>query len=193
MYKINIKKMVRGVLKSYYQGFQWWFLNCVLCFFPSLRFRIWCLKRMKMQFRGNAIFYEGFHIRCPHKIIIGDGVSIGPRVLLDGRCGLKIGRSVTIGYDAIIWTLNHNYNDINFSGKGAPVEIGDYAWICSRSIILPGVKIGEGAIIASNAVVTHDVEPYTVVAGIPAKPIGKREKKKYDYGYNPNKCVQHVS
>jgi len=59
---------------------------------------------------------------------------------------------------------------------GAPVEIGDYAWVCSRSIILPGVKVGEGAVVACGAVVTKDVEPYTVVGGIPAKKIADRNK-----------------
>lgn len=184
---------IRSLIYSYRNGLQWWFTNCILCYFPSIRFRVWCLKRMGMHFKGNAIFYEGFHIRAPRRITIGNGVSVGPRVLLDGRCGLTIGKSVTIGYEAIIWTLNHDYNDINFSCKGAPVEIGDHAWICSRSIILPGVKIGEGAVVASNAVVTHDVESYTVVAGIPAKPIGKREKKDYSYGYNPKVFSVHIS
>lgn len=184
---------IKSLINSYRNGSRWWFTNCFLCYFPSIRFRIWCLKRMGMLFHGHAIFYEGFHIRSPQKIRIGEGASIGSRVLLDGRCGLTIGKSVSIGYDAIIWTLNHDYNDIHFSVKGAPVEIGDFAWICSRSIILPGVKIGEGAVVASNAVVTHDVEPYTIVAGIPAKPIGKREKKDYCYGYDPSIFSIHIS
>ena len=107
-------------------------------------------------------------------------MNIGPKVLLDGRCGLKIGKSAVIAYEAIIWTLNHDYNDIHFAGKGAPVEIGEYAWICSRSIILPGLKIGKGAV-ASNAVVTKDVPDFAIVGGVPAKIIGYREQKDYDY------------
>ena len=110
-------------------------------------------------------------------------MSIGAKVLLDARCGLTIHRNAVIAYDAIIWTLNHDYNDVHFCSKGAPVEIGAYAWICSRSIVLPGIKIGEGAVVASGAIVTRDVEPWTVVAGRPAKPIGKRENKNYQYGY----------
>lgn len=115
--------------------------------------------------------------------MIENGVSIGPKALLDARCGLTIRRNAVIAYEAIIWTLNHDYNDEHFCGKGAPVEIGPYAWVCSRSVILPGVKIGEGTVIASGAIVTKDVEPWTIVGGIPAKVIGKREQKKYDYGY----------
>ena len=139
----------------------------------------------------NIRFYSGFSVRSPQKLVIEDGVSIGPKVLLDARCGLTIRRNAVIAYEAIIWTLNHDYNDIHFCGKGAPVEIGSYAWICSRAIILPGVKIGEGAIVASGAIVTKDVEPWTVVAGIPAKVIGYRERKNYQYGYCSSNDFEH--
>ncbi len=141
----------------------------------------------------NVRIYGGFHIREPQNIIISDGVSIGPKVLLDGRQGLKIGKSAVIAYEAIIWTLNHDYNDLYFSAKGGPVSIGDYSWICSRSIILPGVTIGEGAVVASGAVVTKDVEPYTIVGGIPAKKIGERVKKDWKYGYDQSIDIDHFN
>lgn len=140
----------------------------------------------------NVKFYDGFSVRNPKGLTIEDGVSIGPKVLLDARCGLTIHKNAVIAYEAIIWTLNHDYNDIYFSGKGASVEIGEYAWICSRSIILPGIKIGEGAVVASGAIVTHDVEPYTIVGGIPAKVIGQREKKDYCYGYKKEMDFNHL-
>ena len=101
--------------------------------------------------------------------------------MLDGRCGLTIGKSAVIAYESIIWTLNHDYNDIHFAAKGGPVNIGEYAWVCSRSIILPGINIGMGAVVASNAVVTKDVPDFAIVAGVPAKIIGYRERKEYDY------------
>ena len=72
------------------------------------------------------------------------------------------------------------------------MDIGAYSWICSRAIILPGVTIGEGAVVASGAVVTKDVEPYTVVAGMPAKVISYRERKNYEYGYNSNNDLEHL-
>ena len=146
---------------------------------------------MGMNLHKDVRFYTGFHIRNPKGITIESGVNIGPNVLLDGRKGLTIGRNAVIAYDAIIWTLNHDYNDIHFCGKGAPVEIGDYAWICSRSIILPGIKIGEGAVVASGAIVTKDVPPYSIAAGVPAKIVGQRERKKYDYGYRKENDDSH--
>ena len=148
---------------------------------------------MGLKCDGDVCIYAGFHIRAPETITIGSGVSIGPKVLLDGRKGLTIGKSVVIGYEAIIWTLHHDYNDLLFRGKGAPVTIGDYAWICSRSIVLPGVSIGEGAVIASGAVVTKDVPPFAVVGGIPARVIGYREKKEYAYGYSKKNNREHCS
>jgi maltose O-acetyltransferase len=141
------------------------------------------MRKMGIKMSKDVKLYDNFQVRNPHGIKIEDGVSIGPRVLLDGRKGLIIHKSAVIAYEAIIWTLNHDYNDESFCGKGAPVEIGAFAWICSRAIILPGIKIGEGAIVASGSIVTKDVEPYTIVGGVPAKLIGKRERKKYQYGY----------
>lgn len=172
-------------------GWEWWFTNSFLYNFPSKRFRNYQLKRMGMTFKGDARIYAGFHIRNPRGIVLEDGVSIGPKVLLDGRKGLTIQEGAVIGYGAIIWTLNHDYNDVHFCGKGAPVTIGKHAWICSNSIVLPGITIGEGAVVASGAVVTHDVEPYAIVGGIPAKVIGKREQKEYDYGYKAEKDSLH--
>lgn len=186
---MKIKKHIKGAMG----GAKWWLINCLICNLPSHRLRLWCLKLLGLRVKGDVRFYEGFHIRHPQKIVIENGVSIGPHVLLDGRMGLHIGENAVLGYECIVWTLNHDYNDIHFCGKGAPVEIGAYAWICSRSIILPGIQIGEGAVVASGAIVTHDVAPYTVVAGIPAKKIGEREKKNYEYGYNAKTDYQHFA
>lgn len=170
-------------LKSIWANFVWWALNYVVAYFPSKKVRNIFLKIFGVSVGINVTFYEGFHIRNPKGIKIGNGVSVGPKVLLDGRVGLEIGDNVVIAYESIIWSLNHDYNDVNFCGKGAKVFIDKYAWICCRSIILPGVVIGEGAVVASNAVVTKDVPPYAIVAGIPAKIIGYRDKKEWKYGY----------
>ncbi|UWX80272.1 acyltransferase [Arthrobacter jinronghuae] len=73
-----------------------------------------------------------------------------------------------------LWTLQHDYNSPTFATSGGPIVIRDRAWISFRATILPGVVIGEGAVVAANSVVTKDVEPFTVVGGIPAKKIGER-------------------
>ena len=170
---------------------KWVLCNSIIAHIPSKHLRLLGLKLLGMKIKKNVRFYQGFHIRNPNGITIDSGCSLGPKILLDGRMGLTIGKNVTIAYEAIIWTLNHDYNDIHFRGKGAPVNIKDYAWICSRSIILPGVTIGEGAIVASGAVVTKNVPAYAIVGGIPAKIIGERKKQEWDYGYNSTRDYTH--
>lgn len=184
----KLKRHIRGFMS----GFRWLMTNSILPHFPSQTIRNRGLRMMGVKMSKNVKFYSGFSVRNPKGLVIEDGVNIGPKVLLDARCGLTIRKNAVIAYDAIIWSLNHDYNDIHFCGKGALVEIGAYAWVCSRSIILPGVKIGEGAIVASGAIVTKDVEPWTIVGGIPAKTIGKREQKEYDYGYKAECDFQHL-
>lgn len=159
---------------------------------PSKSLRNLGMRLAGAQVSKNVMFYPGFSVRNPKKLVIEDGVNIGPKSLLDARSGLIIHRNAVIAYEAIIWSLNHDYNDENFCGKGAPTEIGAYAWICSRAIILPGIKIGEGAIVASGAIVTKDVPPYSVVAGVPARVIGNREQKEYKYGYKRKNDFTHL-
>lgn len=158
-----------------------WIFIALLKRIPSRRLRIALLRRRGAKIAKNVAMYASVEIRNPHGLSIAEGCSIGPKVLLDARKGLEIGRNVTIAYDAIIWTLHHDMNAHDFHTIGAKTTIDEYAWICSRAILLPGVHVGKGAVVASGAVVTKDVEPYTIVGGIPAKPIGKRKQIDFKY------------
>ena len=175
--------MIRKFIHKNIRNLKWELSTRIIPNLPSNIMRNRCLCMMGAKISKRVMLYRGFSVRAPQQLIIEDGVSIGPKVLLDARKGLVIRKNAVIAYDAIIWTLNHDYNNLHFCGKGAPVEIGEYAWICSRSIILPGLTIGEGAVVASGAVVSKDVPPYAIVGGVPAKVIGYREKKQYCYGY----------
>lgn len=110
------------------------------------------------------------------------GVSIGAHsvinrdVLLDGRSGLQIGANVSISEGSQLLTLEHDPNSPSFGWRGAPVVIADRAFLGARSTVLPGITVGEGAVVAAGAVVTRDVEPYTIVGGVPARPIGQRRR-----------------
>ncbi len=90
--------------------------------------------------------------------------------------GLIIGANVSVSEGAAFFTLEHDPNSEDFANRGAPVRIGDRVFIGARAIILPGVTIREGAVVAAGAVVTHDVEPFAIVAGVPARPIGQRSE-----------------
>jgi len=113
---------------------------------------------------------------APWKICIGRNSIIGNDAFLDGRQGLRIGSNVNIGGHVQIFTLGHDPQSPSFGVKGAPVEVKDYVYIGSRVIVLPGVTIGRGAVVGSGAVVTKDVDEFTIVAGVPAVPVGHRNR-----------------
>lgn len=120
--------------------------------------------------------HRGCRLYRPSGVHIGDHTIINREVLLDGRMDLSIGQNVSISEGAYIFSLEHDPNSSNFSDRGAPVTIRDRVFIGARAIVLPGITIGEGAVVAAGAVVTHDVEPYTIVGGVPARPIGQRRR-----------------
>jgi acetyltransferase-like isoleucine patch superfamily enzyme len=133
-----------------------------------------CLRILGSKIAKDVGLYRGFEVRSPWKLSIGANSIIGHNALLDARSGLTIGENVNLSNEVMIWSLHHDYNDPDFAAIGAPVIIEDYAWLCSRCIILPGVTIGKGAVVAAGAVVSRNVLPYTVVGGIPAKVIASR-------------------
>jgi acetyltransferase-like isoleucine patch superfamily enzyme len=133
-----------------------------------------CLRVLGSTISKDVGLYRGFEVRSPWKLSIGSNSIIGHNALLDARSGLTIGENVNLSNEVMIWSLHHDYNDPDFAAVGSPVTIEDYVWLCSRCIILPGVTIGKGAVVAAGAVVHKNVLPYTVVGGIPAKVIATR-------------------
>ena len=119
-------------------------------------------------------------------IAIGKHTVINRHCLLDGRGGLLIGDNVSISPGVWLFTDQHDLNDPLFSEVFGPITIGDRAWLGSRALVLPGVTIGEGAVVAAGAVVTSDVPPYAIVGGVPARAIGERPRElRYSLDYSP--------
>ncbi len=126
----------------------------------------------------GAVFYNAGNIS------IGKDSIIGENTVLDGREKITIGDHVDIASEVMIYNAEHDINDPSFKAVTQPVEIGDYVFVGPRAIILPGIKIGSGAIVGAGAVVTKDVSDFGIVGGIPAKVIGQRKIKdpKYKLG-----------
>lgn len=154
---------------------------------PSRRLRLYIVKRYFGKVGVNVSILRDVEFLGPNNICISDNVVLNKRVLLDGRGGrLMIGNNVDIGRESNLWTLEHDPNDDYHTTKGGDVVIEDYVWISTRVTILPGVRIGYGAIVATGAVVTKDVPPMSIVGGVPAKVIGERKSDlKYTLNYNP--------
>ena len=109
---------------------------------------------------------------------LGDNSGVGVNALIS-PC-VTIGNDVMMGPECMMFTSNHGMSDLTVpmwrqkSTEPRPIVIEDDVWIGARVTILPGVHVGKGSVIGAGAVVTHDVEPYTIVGGNPAKMIGRR-------------------
>lgn len=133
----------------------------------------------QVKISNNSIIYCRCRFFQPSGVSIGHNSIIGNDAFLDGRSGLDIGNNVNIAGEFRAYTMEHDISDPQFSGSGAPVIIKDWVYIGTRVTVLPGIVIGEGAVVASGAVVTKNVEPWTMVGGIPAKFIKNRPIVKY--------------
>jgi maltose O-acetyltransferase len=119
-----------------------------------------------------------------HRLLnIGDFSFVG-RAYIQLLASVNIGNSVVINDGVKILTGTHDVNDEHFQLLIKPVTIGHYAWICTGAMILPGVTVGEGGVVAAGAVVTRDVPAYSVVAGNPAKIVRENRNRKLDYKPN---------
>lgn len=132
----------------------------------------------------NQELDEGFRVFTPFYTDFGKNIHLGKNVFINADCkfqdqgGITIGDNALIGHNVVLATLNHE-EDPNKRGNliAAPINIGKNVWIGSNATILPGITVGDGAIIAAGAVVTKDVEAESIVAGVPAKFIRKVKKE----------------
>ncbi len=142
-------------------------------------------KKLFLTINGASIgqrvtFYPGVWIAPGRHLHVGDDVDFALDVIVISSGGVSIGNRVLIGYRTQILSTNHiipsNHKRIFGSGhQKKPVIIADDVWIGANSIILAGVEIGEGAVIAAGSIVTKSVKPYTIVGGTPATFIRERK------------------
>lgn len=130
----------------------------------------------RAHFPGKRTILDGTTIlKHPDRIDMGVDVWVGSQVSLGAMGGLKLGDKVRISHGSFVETGNTDFSkEPHYPHVSKPIEIGAGTWVGAHAIILGGVTIGEGAIIAAGALVTKDVPADTVVAGVPAKPIGRR-------------------
>lgn len=140
----------------------------------------WFLRAMGASVGKGCTFYPDVWITTGRGLVLGDDVDIALGVLITTDGGVSIGDRTLVGYGAKILSSNHEIPPIgqriiDSGHKPAPVEIGQDCWIGANAIILPGVNIGTGTIVGAGSVVTSDISPNTIAAGVPAKVIRERE------------------
>jgi len=142
---------------------------------PKMRMR---MLRQRMGGLGNfCIINPGVYMAPLSKIFVGDDVWIAPgtRIFANGNAPVTIESHVLVGPGVLITTVNHDHRTRNLDSISSPITIRSESWIGGHAVLLPGVTIGPGSVVAAGAVVTRDAPPYTIVGGVPARVIKRRE------------------
>ena len=146
------------------------------------------VKYKNISIGENSTFGRGTVFWTPNRMIIGNNVYIGKYCTL--QADIEMGNNIEIANTVVlIGKYDHDYSKVgmnikdapwigddtyDFKGKGKKIIIEDDVWIGYGAIVFTGVRIKRGAIVAAGSVVTHDVSQYSIVAGNPAREIGKR-------------------
>jgi len=168
--------------------FMHYVLNRIIAFIPS-----WFIRRNYIKFLGAEI---GNHSRIDmgvyitnirRNLKIGDYVHINQGSIFLCNGGIEIGNNVSISHRVGLFSDGHDVQSSDFAYISGKIKIEDYVWIGANAIILSGkngITIGKGAVICAGAVVTKNVEAFSIVAGVPAKVVGKRNE---NFEYYPLK------
>jgi acetyltransferase-like isoleucine patch superfamily enzyme len=144
----------------------------------------YCLVRRLASSCGSVVaVYPSVHIVNPGGLSLGHHVSVHQMTYLECAGGLAIGSHVSIAHGVSLVTVDHDYRNLAVPMHDSPVRmrpivIQDDVWIGSGARVLGGVTVGSGAVVAAGAVVTRDVEPFSIVGGVPARPLGNRKTMK---------------
>ncbi len=156
----------------------------LLAFLSYLKYR-----NKKFAHIGSNCFFKSIHsqFKNTENIAIGNNVYIGKNANFDAAGGIELGDGVVIAPHVTFYTRTHYYDGplleaLPFDNKMIclPIVIGDYVWIASDVIILPGVTIGRGAVVGAGAVVSKDIPDYAVAVGNPAKVVKFRDRERFE-------------
>ena len=155
--------------------------------FVSLRMRLYQAFGVQFEDPRQAAIMLHAEVFSPGRLRMGRGSIVGRHCLLDARGGITLGRDVNMSSYVRVMTAKHLVQDPKFTADFAPVVLGDRVWCGLGATVLGGVEIGEGAVVAAGAVVTRNIEPFTIVGGVPAQPIAARtDDLDYAITYRPN-------
>ncbi len=125
---------------------------------------------------GQGVHVDpGARIEIPWNLTLGDHAAIGAGVWVYNLGPIRIGARATVSHRAHLCGGSHDYADPALPLLRTGLEIGDDAWVCADAFVGPGVRVGAGAVVGAAAVAMRDVEPWTVVAGNPARMVKRRE------------------
>lgn len=143
---------------------------------PLFGFRRWLLRLFGANIGEKANIYPSVQIWLPTNLELDTGATLGPDVRIYNQGYIKIGKNAIVSQGAYLCASTHDYNDPLHPLVLAPITINANAWICAEAFIVPGVNVGEGAVIGARTVLTKTADAWKVYAGNPARQIQQRAR-----------------
>lgn len=144
---------------------------------PCHAWRAMLLRAFGAKLGRNCHIYPRARIWAPWNLVCEDAACIADDAEVYNQALVTLGSHAIVSQQAYLCTATHDINDPAFPLVASPIHIGRLGWICARANVMPGVTVGEGAVLALAAVATANLEPWTVHGGIPARRIGERKRQ----------------
>jgi putative colanic acid biosynthesis acetyltransferase WcaF len=158
-----------------------WAIVWGLLFRPSPRpfhaWRAFLLRCFGAQLGPNCHFYPRARVWAPWNLFCADSVTLGDEAEIYNPSPISMGSHAIVSQQAYICGATHDYNDPAFPLISFPMSLGAYCWVCARASVLPGVNVGDGAVLGLGSVATKDLKPWTVYAGSPARAVKTRAER----------------
>jgi acetyltransferase-like isoleucine patch superfamily enzyme len=162
-------------IRNIISEFRLYVCNHIIGHIPSHSIRLFYYRNfMGFKIGNGSTVFMNCKFDCAKGLTIGENSVINAKCRLDSRGILVIGNNVSVSEEVLFLTADHNEDLIGVHGRPKKIIVEDYVWIGTRAMVLPGILIEKGGVIAAGAVVTRDVKSLNVVAGTPAKIINTR-------------------
>ena len=164
----------------YWKQTLWYFVGSPLVqsyYLPFSGLKVWILRKFGAQIGQGVRIKPGVRIKFPWRLAIGDFVWIGEEVWIDNLAEVTIESHVCLSQAVYLCTGNHDWTHPNFQLSVSPIHIESGSWLAARSVIGPGVRVGQGAVLGLGSVAGRSLEPMMIYAGNPAQPIKPRQSR----------------
>jgi putative colanic acid biosynthesis acetyltransferase WcaF len=151
-----------------------WALACRWTPRQMLRWRAFVLRLFGAEIGTAVLVFGSVRIEFPNRLKLGDYSALGPRVWVYNFSEVDIGHHCLISQDTVLCTASHDYETPNLDFFSKPIRIASESWVAAETFVMPGVTIGQGAVIGARSLVTKDMPEWMVCAGHPCKPIKPR-------------------
>jgi putative colanic acid biosynthesis acetyltransferase WcaF len=157
----------------------WLFIQWLLVssWIPGAAHRRWVLRAFGARIGEEVDIKPGVRVKFPWRLEVGDHSWIGEDVWIDNLAQVTIGSDCCVSQGAYFCTGSHDWSRQSFDLIVRPIHVGAGAWIAARSVVGPGVTVGEGAVLGLASVATKDLEPWTIYQGAPGVPLRARRDR----------------